>query len=473
MSAIELIERAQARPDEWAGWLAVAEWLRAAGDPRGTLLALEHQVVSGGTAQERIDAQERVDALLAAHEDAWALDREEPGWSYYLRTQHLALLRRARLGWNRGRDDRFATLAAGPALHLYVAPQASGTDRPLTAHYQRLIEAAIARIDAAFDGRPPPGEGQRTLYQAEAADNSSSEVPDRAGDHAGRWQEIPPQQLLDNQWALAHLDAEALRYYLPAFMTFALRNRWSELRCGPLIDNTSSLILPGRSDDSRQHRRKYLSRLVRSERVAICTFAAAMGDGRAFDAWIRVVEAERDDASAPWFDAFWPDRPRPELELVRGAFLEAFADVRGPVGWVEAPWQELALEVAHKLAIDLDLGRDELPGSNAERLLQTLPALMKAVLDGRDEERGRLAGTIDDLLHPDLRPRERERVARRFVLLDRRQRAAIDLFLRRYSRRQSVRERWQRIATLEHETERADWCELLFEPWDGPGAYGG
>ena len=46
---------------------------------------------------------------------------------------------------------------------------------------------------------------------------------DQSRDHTGRWQDLPRQHVLDCQWALPHLGAESLPYYLPALMSFVVR----------------------------------------------------------------------------------------------------------------------------------------------------------------------------------------------------------------------------------------------------------
>jgi hypothetical protein len=91
------------------------------------------------------------------------------------------------------------------------------------ARVQREKDEVLAVIEAAFDGVPFPGPEHRSLYQAEAADNRTS--CDQSRDHKGRWQDLPREQLLECQWALPHLGAASLPYYLPAIMSFAVRER--------------------------------------------------------------------------------------------------------------------------------------------------------------------------------------------------------------------------------------------------------
>ena len=66
-----------------------------------------------------------------------------------------------------------------------------------------------------------PEVRQRSLFQAEAAD--SWRGCDQSRDHKGRWQDLPREHILACQFALPHLGAESLPYYLPAIMSFVVR----------------------------------------------------------------------------------------------------------------------------------------------------------------------------------------------------------------------------------------------------------
>jgi hypothetical protein len=89
------------------------------------------------------------------------------------------------------------------------------------ARIQRAKDAVLAAVDRAFDGVPFPGPKHRSLFQAEAADNSSG--CDQSRDHKGRWQDLPREHVLACQWALPHLSGESLQYYLPAIISFVVR----------------------------------------------------------------------------------------------------------------------------------------------------------------------------------------------------------------------------------------------------------
>jgi hypothetical protein len=86
------------------------------------------------------------------------------------------------------------------------------------------MKSPVDEINAAFDGVERPKE--LTLHVAEEHDNYdySNDATHRANDYAGRWQDIPDEHLLRCHWGLSHLGADGLPYYLPAAMTWALKN---------------------------------------------------------------------------------------------------------------------------------------------------------------------------------------------------------------------------------------------------------
>lgn len=74
----------------------------------------------------------------------------------------------------------------------------------------------LHRIRQAFHGVLPP---ERTLFVAEAMDSFSAPVQP---DFTGPWEEIPYSHLEACPNALAYLDADGMKYYLPAFMCWCL-----------------------------------------------------------------------------------------------------------------------------------------------------------------------------------------------------------------------------------------------------------
>ena len=94
-------------------------------------------------------------------------------------------------------------------------------------------EELIALIVQAFDGVEQPE--MLTLHVAEAHDDYDYDHDDehRAKDFVGPWQNIPDEHIRKCQCALSYVDAVGMRYYLPAYMVWYLRQlesggAWSE-----------------------------------------------------------------------------------------------------------------------------------------------------------------------------------------------------------------------------------------------------
>lgn len=90
-----------------------------------------------------------------------------------------------------------------------------------------LMEAGelLDLIKKAFDG-VERGDGV-TIHQATVIDDYGTEeefVAARKLDTENRWQDVPDSALADNPHALTFLDAAGFRYYLPARMSWSIRN---------------------------------------------------------------------------------------------------------------------------------------------------------------------------------------------------------------------------------------------------------
>jgi len=82
----------------------------------------------------------------------------------------------------------------------------------------------IQSIESAFAGVP---RGELTLHQAEVIDSDSTEeaqLKARSLDQESTWDQVPDEDLEDCTAALCHLDPQSWKYYLPAYMIWALRN---------------------------------------------------------------------------------------------------------------------------------------------------------------------------------------------------------------------------------------------------------
>jgi hypothetical protein len=170
-----------------------------------------------------------------------------------------------------------------------------------------LWSSLIAPIEAAFDGVPPPDAHHRSLFDAEAADNYASyDGPHR---HRGPWQSIPAAHLKACQWAIPHLDAQGIAYYLPAIVTADLKRRlwpdqWFD---GWLFDSLQFSLTPGRGDHLRDYSRDRLSVLDAPQRAAIAAYVQAVSDEPdARAAWAAVLRHDISGDDGHWFDVWWP-----------------------------------------------------------------------------------------------------------------------------------------------------------------------
>ena len=86
------------------------------------------------------------------------------------------------------------------------------------------IENLVSLIDKVFDGVPQPSI--LTLHVANARDYRDYEhdIEHYRKDHIGRWPEIPNEHLKKCTSGLSFIDAIGMRYYLPAYMIWTLKN---------------------------------------------------------------------------------------------------------------------------------------------------------------------------------------------------------------------------------------------------------
>jgi hypothetical protein len=122
------------------------------------------------------------------------------------------------------------------------------------AERRRSAELLLAQIERAFDGVPAPDAEHRTLRQAEAWDGY--ELIDQRGDHKGRWQDLPDAEIAACPNALPHLDAQGVRYYASALMTYLLRNPGR--RADDLGDPLRSMLRPGRGELGAAMRQRFV-----------------------------------------------------------------------------------------------------------------------------------------------------------------------------------------------------------------------
>jgi hypothetical protein len=136
------------------------------------------------------------------------------------------------------------------------------------------------------------------LYQAEAW--GAYEVVDQRRDHKGRWQDLPDSHLRDCTQALAHLDEQGIRYYLPALMSFFVRSPrdrklWS-------YESLRFTLQPS-TGDLKVYQRRRFSLLTAEQREATVAYLEHVGaTEEELLPWRRVLEAGDDQ---DWFRKFY------------------------------------------------------------------------------------------------------------------------------------------------------------------------
>ena len=86
---------------------------------------------------------------------------------------------------------------------------------PVMTSFRRDLSDVARRIEAAFDGVPPPE--RVTLAHAQRSALSDEAHATRES-HRGRWQDIPVAELQACPQALSYLDDDGLHYYVPRVM---------------------------------------------------------------------------------------------------------------------------------------------------------------------------------------------------------------------------------------------------------------
>jgi hypothetical protein len=85
-------------------------------------------------------------------------------------------------------------------------------------------DSLIRFIEEAFDGVEQPHD--ITLHVAEAHDeyDYNHDEEHRRKDFFGPWQQVPAEHIRKSQEALSYVDKVGMRFYLPAYMVWYLRN---------------------------------------------------------------------------------------------------------------------------------------------------------------------------------------------------------------------------------------------------------
>jgi hypothetical protein len=140
------------------------------------------------------------------------------------------------------------------------------------AERDRIRPQLLREIEFAFDG-VELGTGI-SLNQARAMDDYESEDRIRLArewDTELRWQDIPDDKVDRLSDTLAFMDSEGFRFYIPRFMTFALRNERSSSHA---VETTVYWT-------ARENRiEKHMALLSDDQRTALDAFADFFGEGR-------------------------------------------------------------------------------------------------------------------------------------------------------------------------------------------------
>ena len=131
----------------------------------------------------------------------------------------------------------------------------------------------IAAIHAAFDG-VSRGDGV-TLHEADVIDNYGSPEERAAArrlDQEPCWQAVPDEDIANLWWTLSFLDAEGFQYYLPAFMSWTVRQeRGSSTNSGD-----STVFHVTRLTEADSYHASRLARLDERQRRSVALFLAFM-----------------------------------------------------------------------------------------------------------------------------------------------------------------------------------------------------
>ena len=140
--------------------------------------------------------------------------------------------------------------------------------------YREKKRALIEEITAAFNG--VERENGVTLHEAMVLDNyggPSERAEARTKDTETRWQDVPDTDIAFSDAVLSFLDDTGLRYYLPAYISWYLRNIDNEAIC--YRSNTfDSVIFHLTHDPKRSERFDLLNKVQRQSIAAFLTFEA-------------------------------------------------------------------------------------------------------------------------------------------------------------------------------------------------------
>lgn len=138
-------------------------------------------------------------------------------------------------------------------------------------------EAIIEEIRAAFAG---VRRGEISLHEAEVIDEYGSDESRemaRTQDVENCWEDVPDSHIEECTTALCHVDPESWRYYVPAYMCWALRH--FETSSSIVVDFTIYTFKPSELDDSvLNYQMKRYELLNKAQCKAVCRFLQYMAN---------------------------------------------------------------------------------------------------------------------------------------------------------------------------------------------------
>ena len=146
-------------------------------------------------------------------------------------------------------------------------------------------EATIRAIHQAFAG--VSRANGVTLHEAQVIDDHGSDQARqraRSRDSEAKWEQVPPEDIAGHYSTLSFLDPVGFKYYIPAFMTWTLRNY--DVSDSLTVDHTIYALNPSLKPKLRTWQLERYSIFSEEQAVAVAAFLrylAENADGCADD----------------------------------------------------------------------------------------------------------------------------------------------------------------------------------------------
>ncbi len=142
--------------------------------------------------------------------------------------------------------------------------------------------AVLRAIEEAFADVPP---GRITIHEAEAIDRYASEAEraaERGRDAERDWREVPDESIGECPDALAFLDPEGWRFYLPAYMRWSIRHL-GDGGASMVPDHTIYSLALSPAAHLRAHQLARFRTLDPGQARAVCRFLRLMAAAEEVD----------------------------------------------------------------------------------------------------------------------------------------------------------------------------------------------